>query len=122
MDNTLALTITDSALAEFGRVLSEDGNKGLAVRLTFGALSCCGPRLGLALDDIKEDDVVFRQEPVVVLADPSMRGQIQDAQGLVVDFVSDDIYGAGFRLDFTNPPTNGGSCGSGCGGCGGGCG
>ncbi len=70
--------------------------------------------MGLALDEPKEDEIVFQDGVVTLLADSPLQEQIIAAGGLNVDFVQDPWGGAGFKLTLAQAA----DCSSGgCSGC-----
>ena len=116
--------LSEGTRQEFKTVLGEEENRGQAIRLTFGGMGCGGPRLGLALDDPNENDVLLKEDGLLILGDEGVRTHIQKNGGLSIELVDQGPYGKGFRLLLANEPEPSSSCGGnsgGCSSCGSGC-
>jgi|GEM_PF-334976 len=111
-DNT-NVKVTPEAAEEIKRVLAEDQYVGKAVRLTIAGFGCGGPQLGLALDEPEgnEADVVYKSEGVIILADDQMKSQINQLDGLTMEYINDPARGKGLDIQFNKQPAAGG-CGS----------
>lgn len=111
--------LSDGTRDEFKAVLAEEENRGQVIRLIFGSMGCGGPRLGLALDDPNDAEILLNEDGLVVLADESVRAHIKENGGLSIELVDQGPYGKGFRMLLAKEAEGG--CGSGCGSSGGGC-
>ena len=82
----------------------------------YAAGGCCsGPRLALALDEVRDGDESFASGGFTFLVDKGLFAQTGN--------IRVDMTPYGFSVDSDNPlESSGGSCGSGCGSGGGGCG
>lgn len=83
------------------------------VRIYLAPGGCSGPRLGLALDEAREDDEVVEQDGFKFCAEKHLWEQIGG--------VSIDLSSMGFIVEPVNPlpaPEGGSACGSCCGSCG----
>ena len=91
------LTLTDAAIEKVTEYLTDDDNKGKALRVFVEGGGCSGFQYGLAFDDPAEDDSVLTFGAVSVLVDPSSAPYIKGSQ---IDFL-DSLQGSGFKV--TNP-------------------
>ena len=101
------ITVTDSAVKQLQALIQEQpggGDKGLRIFVEKGG--CAGMQYGMAIDDRKDGDAVIEKDGVVVLIDESSAKYLR---GSTIDY-SDDLAGAGFRI---NNPNATRSCGCG---------
>lgn len=102
--------ISEQALSEFRDFLGTEENKGRAIRVVVAGHACSGPRLGLAWDDPIEEEIIFKDGDVAVLAHESIQDYIGANGGLDIEFVDDPQMGKGFKVAVKNQA----ACSSGC--------
>lgn len=98
----------------------KDNNITSALRVTLMQGGCSGPSLGLALDEEKPLDELFKRQDLTFLIEKNLLQQCGD---ITIDYLEAGSR-SGFNISSSNPLPSGGS-GSGCssGSCGsGGCG
>ena len=101
------LTMTDAAVQKVAEYLTDEENKGKALRVFVEGGGCSGFQYGLAFDEPAEDDTHLEFGGVKVLVDPSSAQYIKGAN---VDFV-DTLQGSGFKVSNPNAKSTCG-CGS----------
>jgi iron-sulfur cluster assembly accessory protein len=89
-----------------------------ALRVFVNQGGCSGPALGLALDEQKENDMVFSKEPLVFLVEEAL---LKQCGTITVDYINGANH-SGFSVKSTMPlpgatGCNPDSCGSGRCGC-----
>jgi HesB-like selenoprotein len=104
----LMFTVTEKALEVIKDFIKEK-NVASAVRITL-SMGCSGPALGMALDEPGNADEVFEEKGTKFIIDKDIYNQ---AKPINVDFV-DTPHGAGFKINSSLSPTEGGACGSCC--------
>ncbi|XOF33866.1 MAG: IscA/HesB family protein [Candidatus Electrothrix sp. YB6] len=113
------LEVTEAAAKNVKDYL-ENQNVESAVRITMMSGGCSGPSLGLAIDEVKENDLTFEQDGVNFLVEK----RLSDTCGAIkVDFVESGsgcgCSGGGFSISSEKPlPSTGGGCSSCAGSCG----
>jgi len=75
-----------------------------SIRIQFMEGGCCGPSLGMALDEARDDDAVFTESGVTYLVNKGLYDQVKPIK---VDFV-DTPMGSGFHVSSSQEN----SCGS----------
>ena len=101
------ITITKRAADKFRQISSEDGKKGIALRLSDQAGGCSGYEYVLDFSEkASDDDEVFDSEGIEIHV---QKARIKRLLGCVVDYM-DGLSGSGFKI--TNPNVKG-SCGCG---------
>lgn len=104
------ITITETAVAEIGKIIVREKMEGQHLRLSVGAGGCSGMQYFLGFDNaIKETDDTFQYEGFQLLIDKNSAPLVQDA---TLDY-SDEDGRPGFIFNNPNapkPPTCGGSC------------
>ena len=101
------LTMTDSAVRKVNEYLSDQENKGKALRVFVEGGGCSGFQYGLAFDEAAEDDTEITFGEVKVVVDPSSASYIKGAS---IDFI-DSLSGSGFKVSNPNAKSTCG-CGS----------
>jgi len=100
--------LTDTAVAEFTRLMSDQGRGEAVVRIGVESGGCSGLQYSMDFDEaVAADDIVFEQPGglrVVV-----EKEQLTYLEGLTVDF-SKKLMGGGFRFENPNAAR---SCGCG---------
>jgi iron-sulfur cluster assembly accessory protein len=93
------INLTETAAAEFKRLMSEQGLSEAVVRIGVESGGCSGLQYSMDFDEtVKDDDTVFEQPGgLKVVCDQE---QLVYVDGLEVDF-SKKLMGGGFR--FANP-------------------
>ena len=100
------ITVTDSAFQHLEALVSERGEPDKGLRIFIETGGCAGLSYGMALDAVKAGDEIFEKGGVKVLVDAESMLLLR---GSTVDY-SDDLAGAGFRI---NNPNAARSCGCG---------
>ena len=101
------VSLTSQAVKEVRRLIAEQNNPNLALRVGVKGGGCSGFTYAMGFDsEQREMDVVFEQEGVKILCDPKSHLYLD---GMTIDFKS-DLTDGGFR--FINPNAKG-SCGCG---------
>ncbi len=103
-------TVTDKA-SEVIKEFLKDKDENSAIRITI-SMGCCGPALGMALDEPKDEDQMIDEKGIKFVIDKDLLNQ---AQPISVDFI-ETPRGSGFQLTSALPKAEGG-CGSSCSGC-----
>jgi len=101
------VTLTDIAAEKVKGFLSSqesDGDIGLRVGVRGGG--CSGFQYALALDELKDDDLVFDYDGIRLIVDPA---SIRYVDGSEVDY-TESLMGSGFEV---NNPNVTASCGCG---------
>lgn len=102
------IQINQETIDEIKKVMDTQGDRPANVRIFVAGHGCSGPSLGLALDELKDTDLVDASNGINFVMDKDVFEQMGDVK---VDFVGNGYYVA---------PVNQGE--SACGSCGGGCG
>lgn len=94
------LTMTDKARDKFKELLADHPGKHL--RVIFEGFGWGGPKLGLALDELKKDEQIVLINEIELIIDASV---LPYAKGNEIDYISNP-YGQGFSI----APTTRRSC------------
>lgn len=101
------ILLTPQAVKEVRRLITEQNNPKLALRVGVKGGGCSGFTYAMGFDsEQREMDVVFEQEEIRILCDPKSHLYLD---GITIDF-KNDLTDGGFR--FINPNAKG-SCGCG---------
>ena len=101
------ISLTPQAVKEIRRILTEQNNPKLALRVGVKGGGCSGFSYAMGFDsEQREMDAIFEQEGIKILCDPKSHLY---PDGITVDF-KNDLTDGGFR--FINPNAKG-SCGCG---------
>ena len=101
------ISLTPPAVKEIRRILTEQNNPKLALRVGVKGGGCSGFSYAMGFDsEQREMDAIFEQEGIKILCDPKSHLYLD---GITVDF-KNDLTDGGFR--FINPNAKG-SCGCG---------
>jgi iron-sulfur cluster assembly protein len=104
---SLELSLTDNAIEQVKRLLSQQKREGHGLRVAVADGGCSGYSYKLDFDkQQKTEDVVLERNGLKVFVD---RASAPYLKGTVIDFVG-GLYGGGFK--FTNPNASG-TCGCG---------
>lgn len=99
--------VTDKAIEVIQEIL-KDKVEEYVIRILMNEGGCAGPYLGMALDEQREDDEVFKEKGITFLIN---RDLWEVVKPVTVDYVTSRM-GSGFKvsssLDDTSP------CGGGC--------
>ena len=102
------LVFTDSAVAKVQKLLAEEGNAELNLRVYITGGGCSGFSYGFTFDEaIKEGDTVVEKSGVKLLVDPL---SVQYLMGSTVDY-TEGLQGSRFTVDNPNATSQCG-CGS----------
>ena len=102
------LIFTDSAAEKVKKLIEEEKNPSLNLRVFITGGGCSGFQYGFTLDEQKEDDHVFETNGTKLLIDP-MSGVY--FHGAVIDYVNDPLQGSMFTISNPNAKSTCG-CGS----------
>jgi hypothetical protein len=91
------IDIDDAALARLDTILDFDDYRGRALRVTI-ACATCGNRLSVSPDDLIQDDIIFTNGRVILLADDAMRRHLNQRGGLILRYLDDPFKGQGLVL------------------------
>ncbi|MBG0790629.1 MAG: IscA/HesB family protein [Desulfovibrionaceae bacterium] len=97
------INVTEAARQELTNYFADKDVQPIRVHLADGG--CSGPRLSLALDELREGDKSVEHDKFTFL--------INEELAALTGNVSIDMTPYGFTLDSENP-VGGGGCGSGC--------
>jgi len=105
---TTQVGLTASANEQVKKLIAQEGNPGLKLRIMITSGGCSGFSYNFSLDDqVKDDDEVFKFDEVEVLVDEASLPFVEGAQ---LDYVT-DLMGSSFQM--TNPnATSECGCGS----------
>ena len=102
------MTFTEAAAAKVRRLIEEENNPALKLRIYVSGGGCSGFQYGFTFDeDSAEDDIAISNEGVTLLVDPL---SFQYLMGAEVDY-SENLQGAQFVIRNPNAATTCG-CGS----------
>ncbi|MCH5277157.1 MAG: IscA/HesB family protein [Desulfovibrionaceae bacterium] len=104
------LTLTENATKELKAFFADKAQSPIRIYLAPGG--CGGPRLGLALDDPRDEDAVLDQDGFTFCVEKNLWEQIGG--------VTIDLSYMGFTVEPANPlpaPAGGSACGSCCSSC-----
>jgi len=103
------ISVSDRAASELKRILEEQGQDEMAVRVfVSGSCGCGAAHYGMGLDnDLAEDDQVFDTAGLKLIADGDSAPFLEGAE---IDY-RDGLMGRGFTIK--NPNQTGGGCGCG---------
>lgn len=107
--------ITNGAVIKLKEYM-EQNNLDSALRIALMQGGCSGPSLGLALDEPKDNDRIFKNDGLKFLIE---KGLLEACGAITVDFI-DAGPRSGFGITSKIPLPGGGGCGGSCssGGCG----
>jgi len=105
---TTQVGLTASANEQVKKLIAQEGNPDLKLRIMISSGGCSGFSYNFSLDDqVKDDDEVFQFDEVEVLVDEASLPFVEGAQ---LDYVT-DLMGSSFQM--TNPnATSECGCGS----------
>ena len=107
MPDSPALTISASAAAQIARIVTQDGNAGLKLRIAVSGGGCSGFQYGFTLDDsINADDRTFTRDGITVVVDEISLDLLGGAE---IDYVT-EMIGSSFKIRNPNAAS---SCGCG---------
>ncbi|MEE9493108.1 MAG: iron-sulfur cluster insertion protein ErpA [Gammaproteobacteria bacterium] len=102
------LMFSESAMVKVKKLIEEEGNPNLKLRVFISGGGCSGFQYGFTFDeDINDGDTVVEKEGVTLVVDPM---SFQYLLGAEVDY-KDDLEGARFVINNPNATTTCG-CGS----------
>ncbi len=100
------VSVTESAVAEFKKVLEREKKSGHGFRIFIANIGCCGPEYGIGFEEkAQESDTVFEDHGVKFFLDENAHRALD---GSIVDY-TETPYGSGFVI---NNPNACSSCGS----------
>jgi iron-sulfur cluster insertion protein len=101
------VTISESAARQIAKLVADEANDKLMLRIAVSGGGCSGFQYGFSLDDSRqEDDVVFVRNGVTVVIDTT---SLELVQGAEIDFV-EELVGSSFQVRNPNAKS---SCGCG---------
>ncbi len=91
----IPLIFTDSAASKVKKLIEEEGNNDLKLRVFVSGGGCSGFKYGFTFDElINEDDTVLEKNGVILLIDPM---SFQYLAGAVIDY-QENLEGAQFII------------------------
>jgi iron-sulfur cluster insertion protein len=91
----LGLSITPRAAGRIAKLMAEEANDGLMLRIAVSGGGCSGFQYGFSLDDARlDDDVLFERDGVKVIVDAT---SLELIRGGEVDFV-EELVGSYFQV------------------------
>lgn len=107
-NQTLDVTMTESAIDKVKRLMEAEGNAALMLRIYVTGGGCSGFQYGFAFEEAAaDDDTRIEQGPVTLLVDPMSYPYLSGAK---VDYI-EDLRGSQFVVSNPNASTTCG-CGS----------
>ena len=103
----MQVQINQETIDEIKKIVEAQSDRPSNVRIFVAGHGCSGPSLGLALDEVKESDLVDESKEIKFIMDKDLFDQLGEIN---VEFVGNGYYVS---------PIN--QVESGCSGCGGGC-
>ena len=101
------VSVSASAARRVRTIVAQDGNPGMALRISVSGGGCSGFQYGFTLDDTETaDDIAIERDGARVLIDTV---SLEYLRGAEIDFV-EDLTGAYFKI--SNPQASS-SCGCG---------
>jgi iron-sulfur cluster assembly protein len=107
LEEEIMFEVTESAVENLKAYLSQN-NIDSAVRVALMQGGWAGPSLGLALDESKENDEIFKEDELTFLVEQNL---LNTCGSIKIDFI-DAGYRSGFSITSANP-IGGGGCSSG---------
>ena len=92
------IIFTDSAADKVAKLIEEEGNPDLKLRVFVQGGGCSGFQYALALDEKRDDDHVFEDAGLQILVDEQSLPYVHGSQ---IDYV-DALTGAGFQVNNPN--------------------
>ena len=108
LQETHMFEITKTALENLKSYLHQNNTES-SIRIALMQGGCAGPALGLALDEVKDNDTTFQEDTLSFLIENEL---LSTCGAVKIDFVEAD-HGSGFSITSTNPVGGGGGCSSG---------
>jgi iron-sulfur cluster insertion protein len=106
--NAAPLNFTDAAAAKVGRLIEQEGNAALKLRVYISGGGCSGFQYGFTFDEeVQDGDTTIEKAGVTLLIDPM---SVQYLTGAEIDY-QEDLSGAQFIIRNPNATTTCG-CGS----------
>jgi len=99
--------VTEKAIEMIKNFL-QDKDEAHSIRVMMVEGGCAGPSLGMALDESKEDDEVFKENGITFMVN---RDLFELAKPISLDYITTNM-GSGFKL--TSGLDEGSSCGGSC--------
>ena len=109
------ITVTDVAQTRLSDLIGArpaSAEQAIRIFAAAGGCGCSGPRFGLGLDAVSEQDAVMKIGVLTFIVDPESAPSLEDAS---IDYV-EDVMQQGFSISAPNAVSAGGGCGCGAGG------
>jgi len=109
------LTVTDLAQTRLSDLLGERAtapDQAIRIFAASGGCGCSGPRFGMGLDTVADEDAVVKVGALTFIVDAASATSLEDAS---IDYV-EDVMQQGFAINAPNAAASGGGCGCGAGG------
>ena len=92
------IKLTDKARNEIRILMQSSGYKNPALKVDFAGYGWGGPRMGLVLDELAENEQnIVKDNDVNIVYDGRLKNYINDRNGITIDF-NNDKYGSGFII------------------------
>ncbi len=114
-DSPVNITVTDIAQTRLTDLLGEKAtapDQAIRIFSAAGGCGCSGPRFGMGLDEVSEQDAVVKVGVLTFVVDPESADSLEDAS---IDYI-EDVMQQGFSITAPNAVSAGGGCGCGAGG------
>ena len=109
------LIVTDEAQTRLSTLIGERAaspDQAIRIFTAAGGCGCSGPRFGMGLDEVSEQDAVVKVGVLTFVVDPESADSLEDAS---IDYI-EDVMQQGFSITAPNAVSAGGGCGCGAGG------
>lgn len=93
----MSVKITDDAKKEVVSMMGSSGYKNPVLRLNIAGFGWGGPRLGLVLDELAENENVIVENEVKITYDRRIEDYVNSARNITIDFRKDK-FGSGFVI------------------------
>lgn len=114
-DSPVNITVTDIAQTRLTDLLGEKAtapDQAIRIFSAAGGCGCSGPRFGMGLDEVSDQDSVVKVGVLTFVVDPESADSLEDAS---IDYI-EDVMQQGFSITAPNAVSAGGGCGCGAGG------
>ena len=93
----MSVKITDDAKNEVVSMMGSSGYKNPVLMLNIAGFGWGGPRLGLVLDELAENEKVVVENEVKITYDRRIEDYVNSARNITIDFRKDK-FGSGFVI------------------------
>jgi iron-sulfur cluster assembly accessory protein len=97
--NKPAVSLTERAIAKVKEIRDAQGRPDAALRIYVAGGGCSGFKYGMELDAPAETDELMEMDGLQVVVDPM---NLPLLTGCSVDYIEDELLGAGFKVENPN--------------------